>query len=238
MTYFIVYKTTNLKNGKVYIGQHKTDDLDDGYLGSGKLIIQAINKHGPSSFSREILYHCDSEEEMNAKELEIVNEEFISREDTYNMVIGGTGGCKMSKERTRENSRNIMTQIHKDGKLDDHYKKLGELNSERLLGSKNPDHSERLKRDWEENPRVWWNNGKSELRAITCPGPKYVQGRLTNNSEALKENHKMFPKYWWNNGEKNTRATECPGSGWVRGKLQVSEKFINENVSTNSKSSV
>lgn len=39
----IIYKTTNLITGKCYIGQHYTD-ADDGYLGSGILILLSIKK--------------------------------------------------------------------------------------------------------------------------------------------------------------------------------------------------
>ena len=44
--FFIIYQTTNLINNKIYIGKHQTSDLDDGYLGSGKLLLQAIKKYG------------------------------------------------------------------------------------------------------------------------------------------------------------------------------------------------
>jgi hypothetical protein len=40
--YYIVYKITNLLNNKYYIGVHSTDDLNDGYLGSGRQIKEAI----------------------------------------------------------------------------------------------------------------------------------------------------------------------------------------------------
>jgi hypothetical protein len=66
--YFIIYKTTNIINGKYYIGKHKTNDLNDGYLGSGKLLKRAIKKYGTENFHREILHHCKSDEEMNLLE--------------------------------------------------------------------------------------------------------------------------------------------------------------------------
>lgn len=44
--YHIVYLTTNLVNNKIYVGVHSTYNLDDGYLGSGKLISKAKEIHG------------------------------------------------------------------------------------------------------------------------------------------------------------------------------------------------
>lgn len=90
--HYIIYKTTNLVNGKIYIGKHETDNLDDGYLGSGKLLRRAIEKYGEHNFIREILFECSSREEMNAKEAELVNEEFLKRDDVYNLKQGGEGG--------------------------------------------------------------------------------------------------------------------------------------------------
>jgi len=87
-----VYKTTNLVNGKIYIGCHSTDDLNDGYLGSGDNIIKAVLKHGKQNFVKEILHVFDSYKEMLKTEAIIVNEDFIKRPDVYNIVLGGYGG--------------------------------------------------------------------------------------------------------------------------------------------------
>ncbi len=86
--HYIIYKTTNLINGKYYIGKHKTKNLEDGYLGSGKLLKRAIKKYGIWNFHREILLECSSEEEMNLKEKELV----MVSEETYNLCEGGKGG--------------------------------------------------------------------------------------------------------------------------------------------------
>jgi hypothetical protein len=61
-------------------------------MGSGKHIRRAIQKHGSEAFSKEILFVFDSEEAMNAKEAELVTEEFCLREDTFNICPGGKGG--------------------------------------------------------------------------------------------------------------------------------------------------
>lgn len=90
---YYIYKTTNLVNGKIYIGYHASDNIEtDSYLGSGYLLKRAINKHGKKNFKREILFEFESQEEATAKERELVNEEFIEREDTYNLCLGGFGG--------------------------------------------------------------------------------------------------------------------------------------------------
>lgn len=89
---YTVYQITHRESGKVYIGKHQTLDPNDGYLGSGKLIRRAVKKHGREAFDKKVLYVCETEAEMNAKEAEMVTEGFCSREDTYNLCPGGNGG--------------------------------------------------------------------------------------------------------------------------------------------------
>lgn len=87
--FYIIYKTTNLVNGKFYIGKHKTKNLDDGYLGSGKLLRHAIKKYGLDNFHRKILFICKTEKEMNLLEKILV---VPDREINYNLCPGGHGG--------------------------------------------------------------------------------------------------------------------------------------------------
>lgn len=63
-TFYILYKTTNLINGKTYIGIHKTNNLEDGYLGSGFSLIKAVKKYGKNNFKREVLEFCNSYDEL------------------------------------------------------------------------------------------------------------------------------------------------------------------------------
>lgn len=89
---YIIYKTTNRLNGMYYIGCHQTNDLTDGYLGSGKHLKRAIKKYGPENFNFEILHFASSKEEMFDLERSIVNESLVKDPLSYNLKIGGSGG--------------------------------------------------------------------------------------------------------------------------------------------------
>jgi group I intron endonuclease len=88
--YHIVYLTTNLVNQKIYVGIHSTNNLNDGYLGSGELLQFAIEKYGKNNFKRDILYFCFSRNETLKIENFIVDTQFVLKDTTYNKSIGGS----------------------------------------------------------------------------------------------------------------------------------------------------
>jgi hypothetical protein len=112
---------------------HKTDNLEDGYMGSGKLIKAAITKYGLENFIKDILFVFDNESEMKSKEKELV----ILGENSYNLVEGGHGGFGfINRERlnsgiTSENSRNNLKRGDNPIKLPlDHYIKMTSIRKE------------------------------------------------------------------------------------------------------------
>ena len=52
--YGYIYKTTDLRNNKIYVGQHKTKTFDNKYFGSGIVIQQLLQKYGTSIFKQSI----------------------------------------------------------------------------------------------------------------------------------------------------------------------------------------
>lgn len=106
--YYIVYKITNLKNNRFYIGKHSTVDINDGYMGSGTALKQAQEELGLKYFKKEILAICDSEEMMNQTEkIFIKSARYNTPKKCYNRVNGG-GGYKKDPNKIRFSMKDIM----------------------------------------------------------------------------------------------------------------------------------
>ena len=132
--FYTIYKITNNLNGKFYIGKHQTKDLNDGYMGSGRLIRRAIQKYGKSNFTKEILHVFQTEEEMNAKEKELV----VISEQSYNLCEGGKGGFGYINQ-------NELWNYPKHAEIAKENRKIGTKNLQLLMQNSN------WKQEWSAN---------------------------------------------------------------------------------------
>lgn len=163
--YGYIYLTTNIINGRMYIGQHQGMRLDETYLGSGTALKKAIAKYGRSSFTVEVLEFCATHEELNQREFDIIeSRKAVESADYYNMVPGGGNppncgnrdfrhteeskqkagaGIKKAWERAREENRPYIPDESRAIGLekvaeywtDDRRLERAELSRERRLGS-------------------------------------------------------------------------------------------------------
>lgn len=212
MKYYTIYKITNKLDGKIYIGKHETEDLNDSYMGSGTYLKNAIHKHGIENFEKEILYVFITREEMNGKEAELVNESFIERKDTYNLAVGGVGSWKFVIDNKLNNLANqcyIAAQKIKD---DDEFRK------------------------WFSN-RVVEGLKKIQFQHGTFKGRKHSEETKQRMRESHKGKHEgernsQYGKVWIHNLEEK-RSTRVPkeqldewlDKGWIRGRKM---KFCGE----------
>ena len=105
-----IYLTTNTINGKIYVGQHSTNNLEDGYIGSGTLLKLALQKYGKNNFSKEILAYTDTQNKLDYLEKFYIRK-YKSRElkNGYNLTDGGSGFCGLVL--TDEHRRKIAEKL-------------------------------------------------------------------------------------------------------------------------------
>lgn len=113
-----VYKTTNLVNGKIYIGKHEVSEYDPKYLGSGKILQLAIQKYGKENFKNEVIFEADSIEDLNMNEKLIISQYFYTdgKNNMYNIALGGDGGNVLYNYTPEEKAAFVekMTKINKE----------------------------------------------------------------------------------------------------------------------------
>lgn len=170
--FYTIYEIKCLLNNKTYIGKHQTNNLDDGYFGSGKLLKRAIQKHGILNFTKEILFVFDNEKEMNEKEKELVK----PGPNSYNLCDGGLGGFgyinrkglnirfeqpKSQKEKIRQWHKKHPEHLQK---IFEKNKKTGQFQRFNALGQKSflgKHHSKESKRKigLANSKKIPWNKG-------------------------------------------------------------------------------
>lgn len=177
----IIYKATNLINGKVYIGQttnklqvRKTSHINDSLAKRDNFVFHnAIRKHDRSNFKWEIVEYCDCKEELDEMEFHYIKQFNSSIPKGYNMTYGGGGmlGYKITEEHRKNLSESHKGYIH----TAEQRKKIGEASlgrrhteetkkrlSKQKLGSKNPMYGKCGK----ENPRYGISPPKHTIDAL------------------------------------------------------------------------
>lgn len=119
--YGYIYLTTNLINGKKYIGQKKSDKfLGTKYLGSGSILIKAINKYGHSNFKVDLLCECISKEDLDNKEIYYIAKYNAQKDDNfYNICKGGEsgqGGPLFKGHHHTKQTKQLLSSLNKGSK--------------------------------------------------------------------------------------------------------------------------
>lgn len=189
--YHYVYKITNNINGKFYIGIHSTNNMDDGYMGSGVAIIDAIQKYGIQNFSKVIIDTFSNREDALKKEKLLVTEELVKSDTCYNLRTGGSSGfiysenwLRQTSERAKKNhvininsetSRIKRAEKNRERALRGEYSTPERVNKIRTTILKQSKQiSDRVKEDWNdpiltEYRKLRMRESKANAPIKTCP---------------------------------------------------------------------
>lgn len=195
-----IYKTTNLKNGKYYIGMHSTDNLNDGYVGSGKKLWYSIKKYGKENFKCEILEMLPDRYSLKEREKELINEDLLKDSMCMNLVYGGGGGY-ISPEGCKKGGTNAS----KKNWQNDSYR---EKQIKRL--------SEQSKKFWSDGTFKWRDNwtGKHHTQET-----KEKIGK-SNSMKQKGEKNSQFGTCWITNEieNKKIKKNDIIPNGWKLGR--------------------
>jgi hypothetical protein len=208
--FHFIYKTTNILSGKYYVGMHSTDNIDDGYLGSGKRLRYSINKYGKDNHSREILEFLDSRQELKDREKEIVNLDEIAKIECMNLSIGGEGG--FSLENATKGGYALANKLITDSKFREHHSKLASKNMRsRLIEKwKNTKFREAVLKNLD------WNGRNHSIETKRKIGE-------ANSKKQLGSSNSQFGTCWICKGSENKKIKNYDldsflVNGWIKGR--------------------
>jgi hypothetical protein len=209
--YYTIYKTTNKINGKYYIGMHKTKDLNDDYIGSGKILQRAIKKHGEENFKKEILFIFSSEQEMIDKEVELITEDEIKNPMCYNLSVGGWGGNKITDPNHHTHSF-------------DHYQMMGLKASEnaKKFPERAKKKSELITKSLERRVASgeFKNRRRHPFAGKSHSDETKEKMRQAKINRCWRENNSQFGSFWITDGlnNKKLKANEEIPEHWYKGR--------------------
>ena len=193
-----MYQIKNKVNGKIYVGVHKTSKMNDGYMGSGKVINAAIVKYGIENFEKTILETFENSEEMFKREKEVVTEDFLSRDDVYNLRRGGSGGFDYLNKTGQNNKAK-------------QYLKGGRTYASRLAHDKEFRNAESERKS--ALNRQQYANGR-----VSVFKDPVLQQELSNRAKQVN-----LGSMWINNNtqEQKIKKTDPIPDGWIKGRLRT-----------------
>jgi hypothetical protein len=177
--YHYIYRTTCLVTGRFYVGMHSTDNLDDGYLGSGKVLWYSRQKYGDEQHSKEIIEMCPTREALKLREKEIVNEQLLADPLNINLKYGGEGGGKIW-------NADHAAKFHKAG-----HKAMTEAKDLSAAAKK-----------------AWSNNRESMLKAIRKKSVP-IMIEAARSPEVIQKKKQKFAEIGHQQGEKNSMSGKC-----------------------------
>lgn len=244
---YLVYKTTNTINGKIYIGIHKQKNENfDGYYGSGLLLHLAIKKYGIENFFRETLFIYDNMDLARKKEKELVTKEFCESRNNYNISVGGMGGNTLAGHGD-ERRKKIQEKRKETNLFRENYTYIGkklEAARKRMLNCRiqpsNKDRKHigkalenmRLSAQKRTGKFFWITNGKISKLVLKhdvlpegyYPGRGEDMPKFIRHTEETKEKiaKKIMGDVCYNNGKVNLKLKigQQPPEGYVRGMIQ------------------
>ena len=219
--YHYIYKTTCLITNRYYIGMHSTENLEDGYIGSGKRLWHSIKKHGKENHVCEILEFLPGRKELAAREAQLVNEELLDDDLCMNLNVGGNGGWHACNAvRTRESR-------HSCGNGG----KIGGLKCKTLkLGPYAPENVKAQVEKRRENKTGWFDplNIEKTVRAAQSDlaKAKRAETRIKNNFQQKENNSQWGVKRHMINKDGlikkvlSEHLQEFIDSGWIKGGIK------------------
>ena len=229
--FYVIYQITNNLNGKIYIGKHKTNNLDDDYFGSGKFLKRAQKKYGLENFTKTILFYLQNEDEMNLLEKMVVTKEVCDRDDVYNINTGGDGGWnyvnlssdfRLGSEQRRESFHVAGGKASQKVAYDKFNMSLTAHNIQQMTDDQYDawinSISASLKKFRENNPDAFSNEKNPMFGKHHSDKTKQL---LSENLSG--ENNGSYGKHWY----KNPNSSECKmffegeqPEGWILGMYQ------------------
>ena len=156
---------------RYYYGMHSTDNLNDGYKGSGKILWHSINKYGIDNHKIEIVEQFDTREQMVKKETDFVNSDLLKDALCMNLKQGGEGGGRFWNE--------------------EHRKKCCHAGALKSLEIRRNRHSEKLKNDQEYREKYC----KSLSKSLSGEkNPFYGKHHSEETKEKMRKPHKTYKK--------------------------------------------